>query len=90
VASLEGGGGNLVIFHYLSASEIWPDKRDDLSWEWSDKRGDLWWKWPYKRENYCNSIITHMYIYLLVSILGFIFYSLGLGLIGGGFFDTER
>ena len=41
-------------------------------------------------ETTVNSIITHMYIYLLVSVLGFIFYSLGLGLIGGGFFDTER
>jgi hypothetical protein len=26
VASLEGD--NLVVFYYLSASEIWPDKRD--------------------------------------------------------------
>jgi hypothetical protein len=28
VASLEGD--NLVVIYYLSASEIWPDKRDDL------------------------------------------------------------
>jgi len=26
VASL-GGGGNLVVFYYLSVSEIWPDRR---------------------------------------------------------------
>ena len=29
VASLEGD--NLVVFYYLSVSEIWPDKRDGLS-----------------------------------------------------------
>jgi hypothetical protein len=23
-------GSSLVVFYYLSASEIWPDKRDDL------------------------------------------------------------
>jgi hypothetical protein len=28
----------LVVFYYLRASEIWPDKR-----------GGLWWEWPYKR-----------------------------------------
>jgi hypothetical protein len=28
VASLEGD--NLVVYYYLSASEIWPDKRDGL------------------------------------------------------------
>jgi hypothetical protein len=27
-----------VVFYYLSASEIWPDKR-----------GFLWWGWLYKR-----------------------------------------
>ena len=37
VASLEGD--NLVVFYYLGASKIWPDKR-----------GGLWWKWPYKRD----------------------------------------
>jgi hypothetical protein len=31
VASLEGD--NLVVLYYLSASEIWPDKRGGLSWE---------------------------------------------------------
>jgi hypothetical protein len=25
-----GGGDNLVILYYLSAFEIWPDKRDGL------------------------------------------------------------
>ena len=29
MASLEGD--NLVVFYYLSVSEIWPDKRDGLS-----------------------------------------------------------
>jgi len=28
VASLEWD--NVVVFHYLSASEIWPDKRDEV------------------------------------------------------------
>jgi hypothetical protein len=40
---------NLLIIYYLSASEIWPDKRGSLWWEWSDKRGSLWWEWPIKR-----------------------------------------
>jgi hypothetical protein len=31
-------GDNLVVFYYLSASEIW-----------LDERGDLWWECPYKR-----------------------------------------
>ena len=31
-------GDNLLVFYYLSASEIW-----------SDKRGGFWWEWPYKR-----------------------------------------
>ena len=30
--------GNIVVFHYLSASDIWPDKRDVL-----------WFKCPYNR-----------------------------------------
>ena len=29
-------GDNLVVLNYLSAFEIWPDKR-----------GGLWWEWPY-------------------------------------------
>jgi len=37
VASLEVD--NLVVFCYLSASELWPNKR-----------GDLWWDVPYKME----------------------------------------
>jgi hypothetical protein len=37
MASLEGD--NLVVFYYLGASKIWPDKR-----------GGLWWKWSYKRD----------------------------------------
>jgi hypothetical protein len=36
VASLDGD--NLVVFYYLSASEIW-----------LDERGDFWWECPYKR-----------------------------------------
>jgi hypothetical protein len=39
VASLEGD--NLLVFYYLSSSEIRPDKR-----------GDLWWEWPYKTGDY--------------------------------------
>jgi hypothetical protein len=35
VTSLDGD--SFVIYYYLSASEIWPDKR-----------GDLWWEEPYK------------------------------------------
>ena len=35
---------------YLSASEIWSDKRGSLWWEWPYKRGNLWWEWPYKTE----------------------------------------
>jgi hypothetical protein len=30
-------GDSTVVFYYLSASEIWPDKR-----------GGLWWEWPWK------------------------------------------
>jgi hypothetical protein len=30
---------NLLIIYYLSASEIWPDKRGSLWWEWPIKRG---------------------------------------------------
>jgi hypothetical protein len=37
VASL--AGDNLVVFYYLSTSEIW-----------LDKRCGLWWEEPYKRE----------------------------------------
>jgi len=29
----------IVVFYYLSASEIWPDKRDCLCWEGPYKRG---------------------------------------------------
>ena len=36
---------------YLSASEIWSDKRGSLWWEWPYKRDSLWWEWPYKRGN---------------------------------------
>jgi hypothetical protein len=32
-------GDNLVVFYYLSASEIWPDY----------KRCGLWWEWTYKK-----------------------------------------
>jgi len=40
---------NLVVFYYLAAFEIWPDKRGGLEWEWPDKRGSLEWEWPYKK-----------------------------------------
>ena len=30
VASLQGG--NLVVFYYVSASDVWPNNRGDLSW----------------------------------------------------------
>ena len=41
VTSLEGN--SIVICNYLSASEIWPDKRGGLWWEWSYKKGLLLW-----------------------------------------------
>jgi len=34
-------GNNLVVFYYLTSSNILPDKR-----------GGLWWKWPSKMEKY--------------------------------------
>jgi hypothetical protein len=37
VASLERD--NLVIFYYLNACKIRPDKRSGLYWEWPYKRG---------------------------------------------------
>jgi hypothetical protein len=48
---------NLVAFYCLSASEIWPYKRGDLSLRdnlvaveiRSDKRDGLWWEWPCMR-----------------------------------------
>ena len=59
-----GGGGNIVVCLYLSASEIWSCKRDGLSWGgWDnivvylylsasqigpDQKDDLWWEWPDK------------------------------------------
>jgi hypothetical protein len=48
VASL--AGDNLVVFYYLSTSEIWLDKRCGLWWEEPYKRCGLWWEEPYKRE----------------------------------------
>lgn len=36
-----GGGGELVVFYYLSAFEILPDKRDALRREASFKRGTI-------------------------------------------------
>ena len=32
------GGVNLVVFYYLSSSELW-----------HDKRGGFWWEGPYKK-----------------------------------------
>ena len=40
VASVDGD--NVAEFDYLSASEIWPEKR-----------GGFWWEWSYKRRGYC-------------------------------------
>ena len=42
-------GYNLVVFYYLSTSEIWPAKRIGFKWEWPDKRVGLKWEWPAKR-----------------------------------------
>jgi hypothetical protein len=39
VASLEKD--NLVVFYYLSAFEIWSDKRCSLCWERPFKRGTM-------------------------------------------------
>jgi len=39
VVSLERD--SVVVYYYLSASEVCPDKRGDLWWEWSYKRGGL-------------------------------------------------
>ena len=47
MASLEGD--NLLVFYYLSASKIWPDKRGGLWWQRPDKNGGLWWQGPDKR-----------------------------------------
>ena len=46
VASLKAD--SLVVFYYLSASEIWPDKSGSLQWAWPDKSGSLQWEWPDK------------------------------------------
>ena len=39
VASLEGD--NYVVFYYLTASEIWPDKRGSFGGKWHYSRGGL-------------------------------------------------
>jgi hypothetical protein len=47
VVSLDGG--NLLEFYYLSGSEIWPDKKEDL-----------WLEWPYQKtlsEHRCPQVI---------------------------------
>jgi hypothetical protein len=58
---------NLILYYYLRASEIWPYKRGDHSWErqfsgciticafeiWPDKRGGLW-------RVYCITISVHL------------------------------
>jgi hypothetical protein len=52
MASLEDN--NLLVFYYLSASVIRPDKRG----------GGLWWEWPYKRGTYCirdSMFSTYLY-----------------------------
>jgi hypothetical protein len=33
-------GEHVVVFYYLSASKIWPDKRDRLQWKGLYKRGN--------------------------------------------------
>ena len=44
VASLEGD--SLLVFYYLSAFEIYPDKRVGLYWEWPHKKGEgASWLW---------------------------------------------
>ena len=53
MASLKGD--NLLVFYYISASEICLDKRVDLWWEWPYKSVDLWWEWPYKRVTFSGS-----------------------------------
>jgi hypothetical protein len=45
------GGVNLIVFYFLSMSEIWPDKR-----------GCLWWEWPYWSGEYCITQITMTFI----------------------------
>jgi hypothetical protein len=45
VASVDGD--NVAEFDYLSASEIWPEKR-----------GGFWWEWSYKRRGYCRATQT--------------------------------
>ena len=55
VASLEWD--ILVVFYYLSASEIW-----------SDKRVGLWWEWLYKIETTVN-IIKHNLLLMFLSAL---------------------
>ena len=53
MASLKGD--NLLVFYYISASEICLDKRVDRWWEWPYKSVDLWWEWPYKRVTFSGS-----------------------------------
>jgi hypothetical protein len=50
---------NLILFYYLSASEICPDKR-----------GGLWWEWPCKKETTAH---LRYYIILLVEGVHMIF-----------------
>ena len=32
-----------MVFHKISASEIWPGRKGGLCWEWPFKRGVLHW-----------------------------------------------
>jgi len=51
MASLEGD--NLVLFYYLSASEIW-----------HDKRGRLWWEGSYKMDITALIFLTNVNTYV--------------------------
>lgn len=35
---------HLVVFYYLGAVEIWPNKRGDFWREWSDEIISIWWE----------------------------------------------
>ena len=53
---------NLVIFYYLSTTEIW-----------SDQRGGLWREWPYKKEllwfKFCEVIMIDGLLFNVKSVV---------------------
>jgi hypothetical protein len=53
----------LLVFYYLSVSEIWPDKKGGLCWEGIVVRGGLWWgliRWVVSLEG--NNLLVFYYL----------------------------